>query len=299
MPRLRVPLPNLPLVVTVLCWAFNFVALKRLYAQLTAPAVSLVRFAAMYLILVVVCVVVKESLSLPKEHRWRILLAGFVSMGVYMILFLEGMRSTSASEGAIVLATAPVFTYLISCLAKQERFSYPALLASVVAFVGVALVIAAGSHADGGSLFGDLVILASAVTWAASVVIMRPVLVDVSPLRMLTLSMPAGLVALIPYGAKATLETDFAAITPSNWLMFAHIAVMSGVVAFGCFYQGIRQVGAATATLYQFFVPPTTVFFDWLVLGERIAPLQAIGLAVIVCGVAASIKARESVATVR
>ncbi|HEY0868652.1 MAG TPA: DMT family transporter [Fimbriimonas sp.] len=294
MPSPRIPLPNLPLTVTVLSWAFNFVALKSLYAQMTPPAVSLVRFAAMYLVLIAICAARREPLALPKEHRFRILLAGFISMGAYMVLFLEGMSSTSASEGAIVLATAPVFTFVMACAVKQERFSVAALAAAVVAFVGVALVIlgGAGAPSSGGSLKGNLIILASAAVWASSVVVMKPVLVDVSPLRMLTLSMPAGLLALIPYGGVAVVQTDYSAIDLRGWLMFGHVAILSGVVAFLCFYEGIRKVGASTATLYQFFVPPTTVFFAWLAFGEKIAPLQAVGLAVIIVGVASSYKAR-------
>jgi drug/metabolite transporter (DMT)-like permease len=136
------------------------------------------------------------------------------------------------------------------------------------------------------------VILASSVVWASSVVVMRPVLSEMSPLRTLTLSMPAALLALVPYGARAFLETDFATISVRGWLMFGHVAVLSGVVAFLCFYEGIRQVGASTATLYQFFVPPTTVFFAWMVLGELIQPLQAIGLTVVIVGVWASYRAR-------
>jgi drug/metabolite transporter (DMT)-like permease len=282
--------------VTVLSWAFNFVALKELYEQMTAPAVTLVRFAAMFAILVVLCLIRGEPLTLPRLHRGRIFFAGFVSMGVYMILFMEGMRLTTASEGSIVLATAPVFTFLLACLARQERFSLAALSASIVAFAGVAMVIVAGSSGNGahGTILGNLTILASALVWALAVVAMKPVLVDVSPLRMLTLSMPIGLVVLLPYGLPALLKTDFASISWRGWLMFGHVAVMSGVVAFLCFYQGIRQVGASTATLYQFFVPPTTVFFAWIVLGEKIAPLQAVGLAVIILGVASSYRARAA-----
>lgn len=281
----------------MLCWAYNFVAIKELYPHMSAPALSLARFALMFVILLGICVVVKEPLTLPKEHRGRILWSGFISMGVYMILFLEGMRLTTASEGAIVLATAPIFTYLLACVAKQERFSIPALIAGIVAFCGVAMVILGGAGITGnqhGTLLGNIVILISALVWAVAVVIMRPVLTDVSPIRVLTLGMPAGLIALLPYGIPGLLRTDFTRITPYGWLMFLHIAVLSGVVAFAFYYMGIKKIGAGGATLYQFFVPPTTAFFAWLSLGERLNIWQGLGLLVILFGVWTSFKARAA-----
>lgn len=295
-PRDRMPLPNLPLVVTVACWAFNFVALKELYTQMTAPAVSLVRFALMYVLLVAICVIRKEPLGFPSAHRNRILLAGFLSMGVYMVLFLEGMRGTSAPEGAIVLATAPIFTYLFACVLKQERFTVLALVGAGIAFAGVAMVVLGDDPQGHGSLGADLLVLASAVVWALSVVVMRPALVEVSPLRMLTLSMPVALAVLIPYGWSSLAATDFSRVTIYGWAMFLHVAVLSGVVAFICFYQGIRQVGSGAATLYQFFVPPMAALFAWWVQKDAMNLVQMAGLAVVIVGVWGSSRARAMAA---
>jgi len=293
-PSLRIPSLNLPLCIVVLTWGFNFVALKVLYEEMTAPAVSVVRYAVMLALLLIVCRVRREPLRVERADFPRVMFAGFISMGVYMVLFLEGMAGTTAAEGAIVLATAPLLTYLLSVLLKHEAYRPLALLGTFIAFVGVAIVVLGGAAAGHGSVRGNLLVLLSALVWAYSAVIMKPLVTKYKPLPLFTLSVPAGLPVLLPYGLAASWTTDYAAISPSGWLMFAHVSVLSGVVAFVCFYEGVRQVGAAAATMYQFFVPPTAAFCAWLVLGKALALPQLFGLLVVIAGVVTTARARAA-----
>lgn len=293
--QLKFPL-NIPLTITSLSWGFNFVALKELYREMSPPAVSVVRFGVMFVLLVLICLAKRERLVPERKDAGRILAVGFVTMGIYMVLFMEGMKGTTPAEGAIVLATAPIFTFLFSCALKQERFSASALAGSLVAFVGVVLVILGGSAAGHGSVQGNLTILASSVVWATGAVMMKPLLSRYSPVAVLTMAMPGALPALLPYGLAATFATDFARISPTAWFNFSTVAVMSGVVAFVCFYTGLRQIGASAAVLYQYFVPPIAAFFAWVVMGKALGPIQFLGLAVVLGGVAYAGQARARAA---
>lgn len=282
-----------PLALTVLSWGFNFVALKVLYLQMSPPAVSVVRFLPMWGILAGLCVWKRESLRYPREEVLRLLALGALSMGLYMVLFLEGMRRTSAAEGAIILATAPIFTALLAAATKQERFRWSVLVGTSTAFLGVALVVLGADGKVHGQLLGNALILASAVVWAGCAVLTKTLVGSMSPLRVLTLSMPGGLVVLIPYGFGAALGVDWGHLDLLSWAMFAHVTILAGVVGFTGFYAGVRQIGSSGAMLYQYLVPPLAVFFAWLMLGDPLHPLQGVGLAVILSGVIYTTRARQ------
>lgn len=287
MRRPSLPL-NLPLTVTVLAWGFNFVGLKILYKEVSPEAVALLRFLGMWAILVAICLAAKESLKFPKEDRWRLLFFGFMSMGIYMVLFLEGLRLSSPAVTAIILNTSPIITMLLMAAMGHERLRAGAFLGAIIAFSGVVMVILSGSVSGQGSLKGNLIILLSAVAWAYCVVLMKPLLDRHSPLKVLTLSMPGALPVLLVYGLVATVQVDYGAITPMGWSMLFHVSVISGVVAFLCFYKGVRMAGGNGAMLSMFFVPPTAAIFAWLMLGYLLLPLQLIGLAVVIAGVSLS-----------
>lgn len=285
------------MLTTVVCWGFNFVALKFLFAEgLTPAATSLVRFLLMWGVLVAICQFRREPLTYPEGSTIALWILGFLSMGVYMILFLEGMARTTAAEGAIILATSPVLTALLAVAMKHERFSWGALLGAIVAFVGVFLVVFAGAESSHGTMLGNGLVLLSSLVWAFCAVQTRVFLTDMSPLRALTLSMPGAIPILLVYGLTATFAVPWSQVTWLGWVMLGHITLLAGVVGFLGFFVGVRQVGSSGAMLYQFLVPPIAAFFAWLLLKQELLPLQGVGLAVVLAGVWWSTRSRMGAA---
>ena len=281
------------MIVVVLSWGFNFISLKILYHEMPAPAVMFNRTIVMAVLLAIVVKARGLSLKYPKHDTPRLLLAGLVAMGIYMAVFLEGLQRTTPAEAAIMLATAPVFTFLLASALKQESFTWSALMGSMIGFAGVATVILGGSAtSEHGSLLGNLMTVASAFLWGIGVVIMRPMLHKYDPTQAFTLSIPGCIPVMLLYGLWPALHTDYGAITPFGWLMFAQVTLLSGVIAFMCFYIGIRQIGPSRATMYQFFIPPTAAVIQWLIYGKALAPLQWLGLGVLMVGVIYTSQAR-------
>lgn len=284
--------PNLPLSLTMLSWGFNFVALKLLYEQMTPPAVALVRYLGMFLLLVLICAVRRESLRYPRQDAMRLLTLGFLSMGVYMVFFLEGMRDSAPAEGAILLSTSPIFTALIASAVGQERLNRKAFVGALIAFGGVAIVVFGARGEAHGKLIGNLLILVSSVLWAASTVYSRPLVERISPFRVLTLSMPGALVVLLPYGLVPTWQAPWSSMSPTTWGMLGYVAVIAGAIAFVGFYEGVRQIGGPAAMVYQYFVPVLAALSAWIVLGSTVNALQFVGMGVVLGGVSLSNRAR-------
>ncbi len=285
--------PNPFLVVTVLFWGFNFVSLKLIPHAVVLPAALLFfRLFATWGALALLVRLRGGSLRAPREHRPRILLSGGLTMGAYMLLFLEGAARTAPAEAAIVLATMPVVTWLMSVAAGEDRFSLLRLAGSLVAFAGVGLVVLGGRSSGGGGevgghLLGDAVVFAGGLFWCLGIVVARPVLRTVEPLRYYALSMPGAAPLVVLYGLLPALHTRWADLGALGWANVAQLVLGSGVLATACYYRGIADLGAAGATAYQFFVPPVAAAFAWIVLGQAMHPLQALGIAVVVLGLMA------------
>ncbi|HVT14158.1 MAG TPA: DMT family transporter [Fimbriimonadaceae bacterium] len=290
-------LPNPFLLITVASWGFNFVAVKEAYRQIDAPAVTLLRFLVMWGSLALLCLWRKESLRYPREDALKLIYLGFVSLGIYIFLFMEGMRGSGSTEGAILLQMSPVFTAFLAAAFGLERFSWGALGGAFVAFCGTGLVLygPAGDHEN--KLLSNVIVMFAALMWAYSVTLMRPLLLKYSPLRVLTLSMPGALPVMLAYGLFPALRQDWRSVHLYGWAMFFHIAIISGVVAFLCFYQGVRQVGATGATLYQFLVPIAAMGFSLLVQHTHLTLHQLAGFLIVLAGVGYALRARSMATT--
>ncbi len=291
MPR-AVPAFSVPLALTVLAWGFNFVVLKLLYVQLSPAAVGLVRWALMLGGLYVVCRLLRLPSRVRREDVPLVLLQGCLSLGIYMVLFLEGMARTTPGEAAIVLATSPIFTALFAAMVRQERLSLAVIAWALVAFAGVSLVALGGANGLQGRILGDALILASSVVWAVSTVVSKPLVGRIPPLTMLTASMWGAAPVLLVYGLFPVLDTPWQELTPATWSLMAYVVLAAGVLGFVGFYLGVQQIGATGAMLYQYCVSPLAVLFAWVTLGNSLSPLQLLGLAVVLAGVAMGNRAR-------
>lgn len=301
-PRAGFRLNPILLGVMVL-WGFNFVAIKLLMkGDLVSPATAaLARWIIMSLVLVVFCVARRLPLRYPKGEAWRIHLQGFLAMGVYMVLFTVGMHSSAAAEGAIILGCSPIFTLMLAVLLRQEPFRPAILLGTLLAFSGVALVMLGSpeKHVGTPSLLGNILIFVSAFVWAISAIVSKPLTAKVDPFVLTTLAMPGGLAALLPFGFMDFIRTDWAHLPLLNWSMLLYFSIGAGAIGFMGFYTGIKQVGAAGAMLYQYFVSPLAALSSWLVLDKGLGPWQLVGLGVVVTGVWLANRARNQASVSR
>ncbi len=115
---------------------------------------------------------------LPRQESWRSL-RGLGWLGWFfvlqssagMIFFLTALRHTTVAHVAVIYATVPFFAAALGWLAMRERPRVGAVVASLVALAGVAVMVGLGR--DGG-LTGDLLAFGMTLTMAvATLVIAR------------------------------------------------------------------------------------------------------------------------------
>ncbi|MBS1702538.1 MAG: DMT family transporter [Armatimonadetes bacterium] len=275
----------------MLFWGFNFISLKVLYPVMEPGAIMFWRYFVMGGVLVLVCKFTGHSLKIPAEHRNRILFAGLNSMGIYMILFMEGVKFTYAAEAAIILASNPIIVAIWMMVLKQEPRSYAKVVGGIIALVGVAVVILGRPGMMSGSvdalnrIKGDLLMLLGAISWSWSVVLCKPISGEIKPLPLFTMSMLGGLPVIFLFGLMPALQVHWGDLSHWQWANFAQISFGSGVIGMVFYYKGISQLPASVATLHQFLVPILATGFASLVLGEHLAWIQAGGLLIVIAGV--------------
>jgi drug/metabolite transporter (DMT)-like permease len=278
-------MPNGPLSFTVLAWAYNFTAVKLVYPDIPPNAVAVGRSVLVTLGFLVYCWATKHSLRVSRENLIKLLVNGFVAYGLYMVCFLEGMNHTAPALGAIIMAVTPVLAGLFSMALKQESFRPMAVVGAVFAFGGVVLAEVDKPLAGESTLLGNGLILIGAILWAISLVFIKPVVAEVGPLRTVAIGLPAGLIALLPYGGSAAFHQSWLTLSSATWLNFLHVSLISGGIAFVTYYRGMNKIGVVRGSMYQFWVPPCAVMVAWVLLGHRPGMLFWIGLAVVLIGV--------------
>ncbi|MFN7171269.1 MAG: DMT family transporter [Fimbriimonadaceae bacterium] len=279
---------NGPMLLVTLFWGFNFVAMKMAFSEIGVSASMLGRYLVMLLMLWGWAWIARRRLRYRKEDVFPLLWQGFVSMGLYIVVFMEGVHRSGAGEAAIMLATAPIFGMFIAAAMGEERFNLAIFLCAVLALVGVAGVAMGATSATGNTLFGNLLVLISAALWAYSAALSRKLVRRYSPLDMLTLGLPGAAILLIPYGLLATWNAPWDELTSSGWVGLLWLILLGGLFGFLLFYRGVQAVGVSGAMVYQFCVPVVAALSAWIFLQAPMSGLQWFSMGVVIASVAAA-----------
>lgn len=216
-----------------------------------------------------------------RPPRRVVLIALALGAGGYSLqsgLYFAAIGRLDVSLVSLLLYTYPAFVTLAALALGRAAPSLRTGVALTVASAGLVLVLlAAGTGAF--DLAGALIALGASLTYTSYILVSDRIVDDVDPLVLSALVLTG---AAFSFGVTGALtgSLDFA-LAPEAWLWIVLIAVVSTVVAVSCFFAGLRRVGPSEAAILSTFEPVVTVTLAFLVLGERLAPLQLAGGALV------------------
>ncbi len=176
-----------------------------------------------------------------------------------MFAFITAMRFTSVAHVAVIIALVPLFAAVFAWMLFGERPGIAALIASLVAAAGVAIMVGAGAD---GNLTGNLLAGVAAMLMAAMILIARrrP---HIPALAAMALASAISAVGTMPF---ATLT----GIGLPNLVTLGAFAIITQVIGFGLFALGARNLPATETALLTTLEAPFAIAWVWIVLG--IAP---------------------------
>jgi drug/metabolite transporter (DMT)-like permease len=210
------------------------------------------------------------------RRKWRIpmrdvaMLAALAVLGIAgnQLLFIAGLARTTATTAVVLGTTIPVFTVGIAIAAGRERATVMRGLGVALAFGGAIVTIGGGAMAGGEHLTGDLLIVANSFSYAAYLVLSRPVVVRHDPLVVITWVMTFGALMVLPFGASDAV-THAPAMSTGGWIAIAWIVGAATVGTYALNAWALRHAPASLVATYIYVQPPLAAVMAAIYLGER------------------------------
>jgi drug/metabolite transporter (DMT)-like permease len=241
----------------------------------------------------------RDRLRLGGAPRGRIVAAGAI-VAITIVMQFVGTSLTGGAEGALLTTTTPVFVLLFGVLLEGERVRRIAWAGCAVALAGVA-VLAARSGGFGGpagaavilpggaavprALMGDLLLVASAATWALVTSVGRPLVAAVGAFRAILGASAVAVVLLLPFVPLELSGRTLPPITPLTVAAVLYLGIGATAVAWSLWYRGYAAAPPAVAAAAFFAQPVVGAALGVLVLGEVLGPAFVGGAALIAAGV--------------
>lgn len=228
-------------------------------------------------------------------QAWRLFLAlGLLGVGSFTSLTYIALTRTEAINAALTNSLVPVAIIVSALALDRERPARTQLAGLAVSLSGVAVIVARGDPAALAGLRvneGDLVMLLAVAAWALYTVLLRrvpaPLRSALGPLGLLGATIVSGL-PLIGLCRLAELALGGAAM-PSDAAslgLVAYTAVFASLASYLCWNGGVALIGPAAAGPFLHLMPLFSAALAVPLLGEAVRPFHALGLVLILAGVA-------------
>lgn len=271
--------------LAVLIWGASFPIVKH-----GVDAFGALSFAVWRLIVAVACLLLwlrlrGESLRVERRDLPRLAVASLGAMGIFQIVFLVGMRHTTATHSALFLNTSPLWALPISWLVERQRPRAGGIVGAVLGFVGVLSMVGTPDAAARATLLGDLLTLGAAVCWVGVTLIPRPLVARYGAVPVTTWMLGGSLLVVSVVGAADAVRS---VVDPPDWgawgaLLYTGVLAMVGANVF--WQRAVQRLGAATTLVYYYLQPGIAMALGAAFLGESVRPLQVVGLLAVFAGV--------------
>ena len=271
-------------LVFALIWSSAFTSARIIVAD-ASPLFSLaLRFLISGVIGVVIARAMGQSWRLTRGQWRATILFGICQNALYLGLNFYAMQTVEASLAAIIASTMPLLVALAGWLLLDERLRPLGIIGLLAGFAGVALIMSSRISA-GVDLFGVLLCGIGALALTFATLAVRGATSGGNFMMVVGLQMLIGSGVL--FLAAPVFETIYIHPTLSFALAFAYTTLFPGLLATFIWFLMLDRIGPIRAATFHFLNPVFGVTIAAILLGEKLGPMDAVGVLITTLGILA------------
>lgn len=252
-------------------------------SELGPQATAFWRFA--FALPALALLVVLTKAQTPVRRDITLLVIAGVCFALDMALWHAALGLTTVANATLFSNMTPVLAAAAGFILFRERIGVGWLIGAGVALIGAGLMSWSRAQGGQGTFSGDLLGMASAVWYAAYLLVLRGVRERVSaPMTMLITTAAAAVVAAI---ATVVMHEPFVApdMSAQGWLVLVALGVFIHVGGQGLIAYGLGQLPITLSTVLLWVQPVSAAAFGWVLFNEGLGAAGVVGAAMILTGV--------------
>lgn len=215
------------------------------------------------------------------------MLALLGGLGVFgnQVLFITGLKYTTATNAAILMTSVPVLTAGAAAVLGIEKVNAGRLVGILLSVAGaLVLVNPLRFTADRGGALGNALILINCLCYSLFLVLQRPVLARIPWRTLIAWSFLFGTIGVLAVAVPDLIALRPAAVPGSTWLGVVYIILFPTVFAYAASTWAVRRSSAGLVAAYNTLQPLVAAALAASFLGERFGWVEGLGLVLIVAG---------------
>ena len=239
----------------------------------------------------------RHELLRLRRADWLVAALSGVLLAVHFATWIASLAFTSVASSVALVTTNPVWVGLAAWLILREPPGRKTVMGIVLAALGTALIILSDLQTASSAPAGRQPMLGNALALLGAMSISGYLLVG----RKLNLKLSLLAYVAIVYGAAAiamnliawALGHGVQALPAVAWLPVLLLALGPQLAGHTLINASLKHLTPTFVALAILGEPVGSAILAWLLLDERVAPLQLIGFAVLLVGIAVAARGEE------
>lgn len=214
-------------------------------------------------------------------------LCGLTGVAANQSLFFSGLDLTTPIHASLIMTTSPMLVLFFAFLILKEPITAKKILGIVTGCTGAVILMTLGKEVVVGNdyLVGDLMIFLNASSYALYLVLVKRLISRYTPLTVIKWVFTAGLLVVLPLGAKQVAIVDWSTFTTSTWLSVAYVLIGVTFLAYLLNIFALKQVSPATVSIYIYLQPLFASTLSVIFASEELSLVKVASGALIFIGV--------------
>ena len=263
-------------------WGASYLFIKVALEDDLAPAFIVFARTALAALVLLPAAAHLGALAGVREHLGPLFVLGLIQVTGPFMLITIGEQEISSSLTGILVAGAPIFTFLLAFALEGEERATPLSLAGVaLGIVGVALLLGLDAPGGAAALVGGLLVVLATTGYAVGAWFLKRRVPGVHPVGAVATTCAASALMTLPV-ALLSVPGHVPSLEASGSLVV--LGVGGTGIAFVLFYTLVGLDGPRTTSLVAYVAPGFSVVYGVVLLDESFGITTLAGLVLIVGG---------------
>ena len=221
-----------------------------------------------------------------REHFLLFLLSAIFNPFFYFLGENYGLKYSTPSISAVVIATIPVFTPFAAWFMIREKVSRLNIAGIMISFTGILVMLIRPDFSFATDPLGVILLLLAVVSAVIYSILLKRLTKHYTPVNIIAWQNLLGVIFFLPLFLLLDFG-EFMAVVPDSRLLIAlfSLAIIASSMAYVLFATTIKHIGVSRANVYSNLIPVTTVIASYFILDEIFTGRKVLGIVIVILGV--------------
>ena len=221
-----------------------------------------------------------------REHFLLFLLSAIFNPFFYFLGENYGLKYSTPSISAVVIATIPLFTPFAAWFMIRERVSRLNIAGIMISFTGILVMLIRPDFSFATDPLGVILLLLAVVSAVIYSILLKRLTKHYTPVNIIAWQNLLGVIFFLPLFLLLDFG-EFMAVVPDSRLLIAlfSLAIIASSMAYVLFATTIKHIGVNRANVYSNLIPVTTVIASYFILDEVFTGRKVLGIIIVILGV--------------